>query len=145
MPRPGTHTDGVTLKVLQLRLQGHTQMSTEKKSITDLARLARERRALISRLVLVNIGASVNRFVLMYFTYHDADASTQFAYLQLGTIISTFIRKVELRIAEIPAHNYHVCMHSLSKSRPGVDEIYQTMITMPKEPRTIHCRRRDFD
>lgn len=51
----------------------------------------------------------------------------QFAYLQLGTIISTITRKVELRIAEIPAHNYH------------------TMITMPKAPRTIYYRRRDFD
>ncbi|KAF8348812.1 lanosterol 14-alpha-demethylase [Amanita rubescens] len=51
----------------------------------------------------------------------------QFAYLQLGTIISTIIRKVELRIAEVPAHNYH------------------TMITMPKKPRTIYYRRRDFD
>ena len=34
----------------------------------------------------------------------------QFAYLQLGTIISTLIRQVELRIDEVPAHNYHVCI-----------------------------------
>ncbi|KAF8732365.1 hypothetical protein AX14_004490 [Amanita brunnescens Koide BX004] len=51
----------------------------------------------------------------------------QFAYLQLGTIISTIIRQVELRIDEVPAHNYH------------------TMITMPKQPRTIYYRRRNFD
>ncbi|KAF8896469.1 cytochrome P450 [Infundibulicybe gibba] len=50
----------------------------------------------------------------------------QFAYLQLGTIISTFVRRFEMRIEQIPQHNYH------------------TMITMPKTPRTIHCRRRTF-
>ena len=36
----------------------------------------------------------------------------QFAYLQLGTVIATIIRKVELRledgITKIPDHNYHV-------------------------------------
>lgn len=52
----------------------------------------------------------------------------QFAYLQLGTIISTFIRHLEFRLpAKIPDHNYH------------------TMITMPKKPRTIYYRRRHFD
>ncbi|KAF5342001.1 hypothetical protein D9611_001447 [Ephemerocybe angulata] len=51
----------------------------------------------------------------------------QFAYMQLGTLISTVIRNVELRIDAIPEHNYH------------------TMITMPKEPRTISYRRRKFD
>ncbi|KAG1832339.1 cytochrome P450 [Suillus subalutaceus] len=55
----------------------------------------------------------------------------QFAYLQLGVVISNIIRKVEVRledsITEIPAHNYH------------------TMITMPKKPRNICYRRRRFD
>ncbi|KAG2139201.1 cytochrome P450 [Suillus bovinus] len=55
----------------------------------------------------------------------------QFAYLQLGAVISNIIRKVELRledgITEIPEHNYH------------------TMITMPKKPRNVCYRRRRFD
>ena len=34
----------------------------------------------------------------------------QFAYLQIGTVISTIIRKMELKLeGEFPAHNYHVC------------------------------------
>jgi hypothetical protein len=33
----------------------------------------------------------------------------QFAYLQLGTILLTLVRKLEMRIEErIPKHNYHV-------------------------------------
>ncbi|KAG6845472.1 hypothetical protein H0H87_008832 [Tephrocybe sp. NHM501043] len=48
----------------------------------------------------------------------------QFAYLQLGTIVATFIRNMELRIDAVPDHNYH------------------TMITMPKTPRNISYRRR---
>ncbi|KAF9560504.1 lanosterol 14-alpha-demethylase [Agrocybe pediades] len=51
----------------------------------------------------------------------------QFAYLQLGTLISTVIRELELRIDQVPEHNYH------------------TMIVMPKTPRTISYRRRKFD
>ncbi|ESK93985.1 lanosterol 14-alpha-demethylase [Moniliophthora roreri MCA 2997] len=52
----------------------------------------------------------------------------QFAYLQLGTLLTTFVRRVELRIPTgVPAHNYH------------------TMITMPKTPRHIHYRRRKAD
>ncbi|KAF8656198.1 hypothetical protein AX16_002635 [Volvariella volvacea WC 439] len=51
----------------------------------------------------------------------------QFAYLQLGTIVATIIRKMELRIERVPDHNYH------------------TMIVMPKTPRQIHYRRRQFD
>lgn len=35
----------------------------------------------------------------------------QFAYLQLGTILSTIIRNVELRLDQkMPGHNYHVCL-----------------------------------
>ena len=39
-----------------------------------------------------------------------AEDNPQFAYLQLGTIITTFIRRVELRLEgdKFPAHNYHV-------------------------------------
>ncbi|KIK70327.1 hypothetical protein GYMLUDRAFT_32331 [Collybiopsis luxurians FD-317 M1] len=52
----------------------------------------------------------------------------QFAYLQLGTIIATLIRKMEFKTtAGVPQHNYH------------------TMITMPKTPRDIHYRRRFLD
>ncbi|GJE94778.1 cytochrome P450 [Phanerochaete sordida] len=53
----------------------------------------------------------------------------QFAYLQLGTIISTFVRQIEMRLPEtgMPAPNYH------------------TMITLPKAPRNILYRRRNFD
>jgi len=51
----------------------------------------------------------------------------QFAYLQLGTLIATVIRNMELRIDQVPEHNYH------------------TMITMPKTPRDISYRRRKFD
>ncbi|KAF9525119.1 lanosterol 14-alpha-demethylase [Crepidotus variabilis] len=51
----------------------------------------------------------------------------QFAYLQLGTIISTLVRAMELKIAKVPDHNYH------------------TLIVMPKEPRIIHYRRRRLD
>ncbi|KAJ3501551.1 hypothetical protein NLJ89_g9287 [Agrocybe chaxingu] len=51
----------------------------------------------------------------------------QFAYLQLGTLISTVVRSMEMRIDRVPDHNYH------------------TMITMPKAPRDISYRRRHFD
>ncbi|KAF8071865.1 lanosterol 14-alpha-demethylase [Lyophyllum atratum] len=32
----------------------------------------------------------------------------QFAYLQLGTIVATIIRQMEIRIDRVPDHNYHV-------------------------------------
>ncbi|KAJ7679053.1 lanosterol 14-alpha-demethylase [Mycena polygramma] len=52
----------------------------------------------------------------------------QFAYLQIGTILASIIRKVELRLPNpVPEHNYH------------------TMILMPKDPKSIHYRRRKFD
>ncbi|PSR79020.1 hypothetical protein PHLCEN_2v7207 [Hermanssonia centrifuga] len=52
----------------------------------------------------------------------------QFAYLQLGTVITTVIRQVEMKLAS------------------GVpDPNYQTMITLPKKPRDILYRRRQFD
>ncbi|KAL4064368.1 cytochrome P450 [Scleroderma citrinum] len=54
----------------------------------------------------------------------------QFAYLQLGTVITTILRKVEIKLEpgrSIPDHNYH------------------TMITMPKKPRNICYRRRNLD
>ncbi|KAL5486133.1 ERG11_2 [Sanghuangporus weigelae] len=52
----------------------------------------------------------------------------QFAYLQIGTIIATITRKLELRLeGEFPAHNYH------------------TMVTTPKDPCNIVYRRRHFD
>ncbi|TFK37249.1 lanosterol 14-alpha-demethylase [Crucibulum laeve] len=49
----------------------------------------------------------------------------QFAYVQLGTIIATIIREVELR-------------RDNGVPRPN----YQTMITCPREPRSIFYRRR---
>jgi len=51
----------------------------------------------------------------------------QFAYLQLGTLISMIIRHLELRIDAVPEHNYH------------------TMILMPKTPRSISYRRRTVE
>ncbi|KAF9525625.1 lanosterol 14-alpha-demethylase [Crepidotus variabilis] len=51
----------------------------------------------------------------------------QFAYLQLGTILSTLIRVMEFRIEKVPEHNYH------------------TMIVMPKHPRKVSYRRRRLD
>ncbi|KAH7911689.1 cytochrome P450 [Hygrophoropsis aurantiaca] len=53
----------------------------------------------------------------------------QFAYLQLGVVLTTIIRRVELRLEtdSVPEQNYH------------------TMITMPKKPRNICFRRRNFD
>ncbi|KAF9448648.1 lanosterol 14-alpha-demethylase [Macrolepiota fuliginosa MF-IS2] len=51
----------------------------------------------------------------------------QFAYLQLGTIIATILRHMEIKIEKVPEHNYH------------------TMITLPKTPRAISYRRRKFD
>ncbi|KAH8118833.1 lanosterol 14-alpha-demethylase [Phellopilus nigrolimitatus] len=49
----------------------------------------------------------------------------QFAYLQIGMVICTIIRKVELRLeAPFPENNYH------------------TMITLPKDPCSIGYRRR---
>ncbi|KAJ7285265.1 lanosterol 14-alpha-demethylase [Mycena rebaudengoi] len=50
----------------------------------------------------------------------------QFAYLQICTIIATVIRKIELRLpTPLPDHNYH------------------TLILMPKDPKSIHYRRRN--
>ncbi|KAF5346166.1 hypothetical protein D9758_009926 [Tetrapyrgos nigripes] len=50
----------------------------------------------------------------------------QFAYLQLGTILSTLVRNLDMKIPTgVPQNNYH------------------TMITMPKHPRNIHYRRRN--
>ncbi|KAJ7073017.1 lanosterol 14-alpha-demethylase [Mycena amicta] len=52
----------------------------------------------------------------------------QFAYLQIGTIVATLIQRIELRLPNpLPGHNYH------------------TMIMMPKDPKSIHYRRRKFD
>ncbi|KAH8994997.1 cytochrome P450 [Lactarius akahatsu] len=52
----------------------------------------------------------------------------QFAYLQLGTLLLTVIRNIEMRIPSgVPPPNYH------------------TMITLPKQPRMITYRRRKFD
>ncbi|KAJ7067082.1 cytochrome P450 [Mycena amicta] len=45
----------------------------------------------------------------------------QFAYLQIGTIIATLIQRIELRLPN------------------------PTMIMMPKDPKSIHYRRRKFD
>ena len=50
----------------------------------------------------------------------------QFAYLQLGVVISTLVRRLEFKLP--------------GKEVPQVD--FTTMITMPKEPRHIMYRRR---
>jgi len=52
----------------------------------------------------------------------------QFAYLQLSTVVTTIIRQVELKLSDpFPAPNY------------------QTLITLPKKPRSIMYRRRTFN
>ncbi|EJD49065.1 lanosterol 14-alpha-demethylase [Auricularia subglabra TFB-10046 SS5] len=49
----------------------------------------------------------------------------QFAYLQIGTILATLVRNIEMRMDHsVPPHNYH------------------TMIVLPKEPCDIQYRRR---
>ncbi|KAF8920363.1 cytochrome P450 51 [Mucidula mucida] len=49
----------------------------------------------------------------------------QFAYLQIGTILSTLVQEFEFRLdGEVPPNNYH------------------TMIAAPDAPRTVHYRRR---
>ncbi|CAK5268293.1 unnamed protein product [Mycena citricolor] len=49
----------------------------------------------------------------------------QFAYLQIGTVLATLIRHLELRLPNpVPGPNYH------------------TLILMPKDPKSIHYRRR---
>ncbi|KAF8588230.1 lanosterol 14-alpha-demethylase [Ramaria rubella] len=49
----------------------------------------------------------------------------QFAYLQLGTILATLVRKLEMRIEKgVPEHNYH------------------TLITQPKGPCNVRYRKR---
>ncbi|CAE6453781.1 unnamed protein product [Rhizoctonia solani] len=50
----------------------------------------------------------------------------KFAYVQLGTILSTIVRTIEMRLdSGVPAHNYH------------------TMVIQPKEPCMIQFRFRD--
>ncbi|KAA1467603.1 cytochrome P450 [Dentipellis sp. KUC8613] len=52
----------------------------------------------------------------------------QFAYLQLGTLLATVVRRIEMRLpSPFPENNFH------------------TMITTPKNPRMISYRRRKFD
>lgn len=52
------------------------------------------------------IGEQVCLALVIFF--NCADFTPQFAYLQLGTLISTIIRRMELRIEKVPDHNYHV-------------------------------------
>ncbi|CAE6447119.1 unnamed protein product [Rhizoctonia solani] len=50
----------------------------------------------------------------------------KFAYVQLGTILSTIVKTIEMRLeSAIPAHNYH------------------TMVVQPKEPCMVQFRFRD--
>jgi sterol 14-demethylase len=52
----------------------------------------------------------------------------QFAYLQLGIVISTVVRSIEMRIpGGVPPPNYHVCFDRLTSIRntnPSVDHDY---------------------
>ncbi|KZT52203.1 lanosterol 14-alpha-demethylase [Calocera cornea HHB12733] len=50
----------------------------------------------------------------------------QFAYVQLGTILSLMVRTLELKIDKVPPHNY------------------TTMITTPQKPREISFRKRQL-
>jgi sterol 14-demethylase len=68
----------------------------------------------------------------------------QFAYLQLGMVIATIIRRVELRLPhKLPDHNYHVRSGCLARLDPLTPT--QTMITMPTNPRKVCYRRRQLD
>ncbi|KZT42137.1 cytochrome P450 [Sistotremastrum suecicum HHB10207 ss-3] len=52
----------------------------------------------------------------------------QFAYVQLGVVLSTIVRRLEMRLdTPIPSPDFH------------------TMITLPKKPCNIRYRRRNFD
>ena len=52
----------------------------------------------------------------------------QFAYLQLGVVLSTVVRSIEMRIpGGVPPPNYHVCFDRLTSIRntnPSVDHDY---------------------
>lgn len=48
----------------------------------------------------------------------------QFAYLQLGVVISTVVRNIEMRIPRVPPPNYHVrsnCLRLFGGTNPSVD------------------------
>ncbi len=38
----------------------------------------------------------------------------QFAYVQIGTLIASFVREMEMKIDVVPGHNYRVCLSSLT-------------------------------
>lgn len=40
--------------------------------------------------------------------------ASQFAYIQLGTIIAMMVRRLELKIDAVPAHNYRVGRYFMS-------------------------------
>lgn len=75
----------------------------------------------------------------------------QFAYLQLSTVVSTIIRRVELRLeGSFPKPNYQVWVLGfdlmfMMTDWPVIALLLQTMITLPKTPRNIIYRRRAFD
>ncbi len=66
----------------------------------------------------------------------------QFAYLQIGTILSTLVQEFEFRLdGEVPPNNYHVCV-ILFVFILSLTLVLQTMIAAPDAPRTVHYRRR---
>jgi sterol 14-demethylase len=86
------------------------------------------------------IGEQVS--VFLNGTHGPLTRLVQFAYLQLGTLIATVIRRIEMRLDRpFPEPNYHVGL--LSRSFSGYAHLRsQTMITLPKKPATISYRRR---
>lgn len=71
-------------------------------------------RARLRRLAQGDIVASESRYVVVVVDTAMFVLVTvphlQFAFLQLGTILATFVRKVEMCIEKrVPKHNYHVC------------------------------------
>ena len=71
-------------------------------------------------------------------------AGVQFAFMQLGMIIATVVRRLELRIEKVPEPDYSVRFLSFSwyvEHEPG-SPVYQIMITLPKHPRSISYRPR---
>ncbi|KAF7361200.1 Lanosterol 14-alpha-demethylase [Mycena sanguinolenta] len=58
----------------------------------------------------------------------ESGEKIDYGFGAIGTILATLIRRVELRLpTKVPEHNYH------------------TLILMPKDPKSVHYRRRRFD
>jgi sterol 14-demethylase len=56
------------------------------------------------------IGEQVGRHIVRLELYADLLCVSQFAYVQLGTILGTLVRRLELKMDHpVPGHDYTVC------------------------------------